>query len=90
MTDKIFVDGLRITLKETQYGEILKLGIKSSDFMDFLAKYTNDKGYCNIDLKKGKSDKWYAELNTYKKDSSEPTEENVMSFDDIDNEEVPF
>lgn len=89
MTEKIFTDGLRIKSQETRFGEILRVGIKSSDFMDFLAKHTNDKGYCNIDIKKGQSGKWFSELNTYKQNSAETADDSVMNFDDMD-EEIPY
>lgn len=91
MSDKIFADGLNIKSKETQYGEIIKLGIKIETFMDFLAKHENERGYVNIDIKKGKSGKWYSELNTYKSNSttkSEEDDESIVDFDDMD--EVPF
>lgn len=55
--------------------------------MDFLAKYTNERGYVNLDLKKGQSGKWYMELNTYKNNQSEEVTEDLVTFDD---EEVPF
>lgn len=87
MTDKIFADGVSIKPKETRYGEILKVGIKAEPFMDFLAKYTNERGYVNLYLKKGQSDKWYMELNTYKNNQSEEVTEDLVTFDD---EEVPF
>lgn len=87
MTDKIFADGVSIKPKETKYGEILKVGIKAEPFMDFLAKYINERGYVNLDLKKGQSGKWYMELNTYKNNQTEETTEDSATFDD---EEVPF
>ena len=87
MTDKIFADGVSIKPKETRYGEILKVGIKAKPFMDFLAKYTNERGYVNLDLKKGQSGKWYMELNAYKNNQSEEVTEDLVTFDD---EEVPF
>lgn len=91
MTEKIFPDGFRVKSVETRFGELLKVSIKSNEFMDFLAKYTNDKGYLNIDIKKGQSGNWYSELNTYKKATEDNTSnEPVMGFDDIDDEEVPF
>ena len=88
MIDKIFADGVSIKPKETRYGEILKVGIKAEPFMDFLAKYTNERGYVNLDLKKGQSGKWYMELNTYNKNNqTEEVTEDLVTFDD---EEVPF
>lgn len=90
MTEKIFANGLNIKSKETQYGEIIKLGFKYENFTEFLAKHVNDRGYVNIDLKKGKSGKWYSELNTYKSEASASDEcdENLVEFDNMD--EVPF
>lgn len=90
MTDKIFADGLSIKSAQTQYGEIIKLGINYEKFTEFLAKYVNERGYVNIDLKKGKSGNWYSELNTYNSSSSAVQEEDepIVDFEDMD--EVPF
>ena len=53
--------------------------------MEFLAKYTNNKGYVNIDIKTSKSGGYYAELNTYGLNNKEG---NIVNFGD--SEEVPF
>lgn len=98
MTDKIFADGLKITAKDTQFGTIYKFGIKAESFIDFLAKYTNDKGFVNCDMKQAKSGKWYLELDTYslkKNQNNVPVSEddNLCSFEDMeeaDFDEVPF
>lgn len=90
MAEKIFADGLNIKSKETQYGEIIKLGVNYEKFTEFLAKYVNERGYVNIDIKKGQSGKYYSELNTYKSNpsSGQEDDEPVVEFDDM--EEVPF
>lgn len=90
MTDKIFADGVKVTARQTQYGEIIKFGIKADKFIDFLAKYTNDRGYVNLDLKKGQKGKYYLELNTYKSDSvsNQTVDEEVVQFGEF--EELPF
>lgn len=97
MTDKVFVDGVKITKKETKFGTIYKFGIKAETFMDFIAKYINEKGYVNLDLKKSIKDKWYLELDTYymNKEGKEQEGDNLCSFDDMttadfDDSEVPF
>lgn len=98
MTDRIFADGLKITAKDTQFGTIYKFGIKAEQFMDFLAKYINNKGYVNLDMKQAKSGKWYLELDTYslkKNQNNAPVSENddLCSFEDMeesDFDEVPF
>jgi len=90
MSDKIFADGLSIKSAQTQYGEIIKLGINYEKFTEFLAKYVNERGYVNIDLKKGKSGNWYSELNTYKSSSTTTQDdEPIVGFEDIDDED-PF
>lgn len=90
MTEKIFADGVKIDAKQTQYGEIIKLGIKADEFIDFLAKYTNDRGYVNLDLKKGQKGNYYLELNTYKSESvsNQTEDEEVVQFGKFD--EIPF
>ena len=90
MTEKIFADGVKIDAKQTQYGEIIKLGIKADKSIDFLAKYTNDRGYVNLDLKKGQKGNYYLELNTYKSESvsNQTADEEVVQFGEF--EEIPF
>lgn len=84
--DKIFADGLRVTEKQVSENfKIIKLGIQAEKFMEFIAKYTNDKGYVNIDIKTSKNGGYYAELNTYGLNKSE---ENIVNFEET--EEVPF
>lgn len=97
MTDKVFAEGVKITEKETKFGTIYKFGIKAEIFMDFIAKYINEKGYVNLDLKKSSKDKWYLELDTYymNKEEKEQEGDNLCSFDDMttvdfDDSEVPF
>lgn len=67
MTEKKFVDGLFVDVKETQYGEIIKLSIKKEQFIDYLMVNVNDAGYVNIDILTNKEGKKYAVLNDYKK-----------------------
>lgn len=62
--EKQFVKGFIIKEKETKYGTIIKIAInlealKENEF--------NEKGWLNIDLKRGKeSNKLYAEIDNYK------------------------
>lgn len=90
MTEKIFADGVKVTARQTQYGEIIKVGIKADKFIDFLAKYTNDRGYVDLDLKKGQKGNYYLELNTYKSDSvsNQTDNEEIVQFGEF--EEMPF
>lgn len=36
--------------RETQYGQIIKLGIKVDDFIAFARKHVNERGYLNLDV----------------------------------------
>lgn len=79
MSEKQFVKGLNIKTKTTQYGDIIKVGINVNDFCD--QNPMNERGYVNFDIKKGKSGKWYAELNTYgQKTEEEPINEDEIPF----------
>lgn len=77
MSEKQFVKGLNINTKTTQYGDIIKVGINVSDFCD--QNPMNERGYINFDIKKGKTEKWYAELNTY----GQQTQEEIINEDEI-------
>ncbi len=79
MSEKQFVKGLNIKTKTTQYGDIIKIGINVSDFCE--QNPMNERGYVNFDIKKGKSEKWYAELNTYRQQTEE---------EPINEDEIPF
>lgn len=73
MADKVYVNGFNVKAIKTQYGNLLKVGIKSELLIAFLAKHTGDKGYCNIDiLERKEPDQYgnthYAILNEYKKE----------------------
>lgn len=81
MADKVYVNGITakaVTVKvkingKDEYIEIMKLGIKSEKLIEFLARNTNEKGYCNVDiLKRKEPDQYgnthYAILNEYKKE----------------------
>ena len=89
MADHIFCDGLRVEEKQiSQDFKIIKLGIKAEPFMEFLAKYTNEKGYVNIDIKTSKGGKLYAELNTYGMSKTDEPEDDIVSFGEV--EEIPY
>jgi len=73
MAEKVYVNGMSIKAIETKIGKIFKVGIKTEMLVDFLAKNSNEKGYCNIDILERKEpgkygDTHYAVLNEYKKE----------------------
>jgi len=64
--EKQFVKGFNVKEKETKYGSIIKIGINLQDFKE---NNFNEKGWLNIDLKRGKeSNKLYAEVDTYERE----------------------
>lgn len=65
--EKTYAKGLWVEKKPTSFGDIIKLSVKTADFAEFLQQYTNEKGYCNIDVLNSKEgDKLYAVLNDFK------------------------
>lgn len=58
MNEKNYANGVLIKAIETQYGEILKVGVNLEKFN----KNPNVKGWVNFDIKKSKSGNYYAEL----------------------------
>lgn len=63
---KKYIKGLYIDTKETQFGEIIKIGVKVDEFKSFLNENQNEKGYVNIDILSNREKKKYAILNEYK------------------------
>lgn len=65
--EKIYAKGV-VKAKQTQYG--IKLGIKASEFIEFLNQNTNDKGFVNLEIKQrreadDKGNTHYMEVDTY-------------------------
>lgn len=56
--EKNYANGVLIKAIETQYGEILKVGVNLEKFNE----NPNVKGWINLDIKKSKSGNYYAEL----------------------------
>jgi len=69
------------------------LSIKMNEFMEWADK-NQKNGWLNIDLKEGKSGKYYAELNTFepKQDNSKTifTPPSELPEDNTPLEEIPF
>lgn len=78
MTGIQFAKGINIKSVNTQFGEILKLGINTSQLFDNPVKET---GWLNLDLKKSKSGKWYAVINEFQKE--QPNNQDVINADEI-------
>ena len=71
-----FVKGMRVKTQQTQYGEIIKIGINLEEFKQ---NPVNELGYINIDIMTSKEGKKYAKINDYKP-KEETTQDEVVPF----------
>ena len=88
MSDKTYINGLFIKVKETKFGEVVSVSINAKTLIEELNKHTNAKGYVNIDLLRRKeADKngntHYAVLNEWKKKEETPTPSSEDIEDDL-------
>ena len=84
MADKTFVNGFYFKVKETQYGEIIKLGINIKQFAEFVKEH-KDGEYLNMDILRSKeTNKPYAVLDTFN------PKEKPKSEDNLGGENLPF
>jgi hypothetical protein len=98
MSDKDiqFVDGLIVKAPRDGAPDFVKaaISIKRDELIGWLQCQSGD--WVNLDVKAAKSGKWYAAVNTYKKEEApakkEPTRERqpVRGGDDFADESVPF
>lgn len=61
MAEKQFAKGVNVKSVQTQYGEIIKIGIN----VETIKENPSNNGWVNIDIKHSKEGKVYQELNTY-------------------------
>jgi hypothetical protein len=93
MSDKTYINGLFIKVKETKFGEVVSVSINAKTLIDELNKHTNAKGYVNIDLLRRKeADKQgnthYAVLNEWQPKSDYKAPATSATTDDDGG--VPF
>ena len=91
MTDeKQFVDGLIVKEGKQEFIK-LSLSIKKQDFTKWYKNQLSnkDEDWINIDVKKSKSGKLYAELNSWKPKKQEDNQE-LKSLKDSVPEDIPF
>lgn len=99
--DTVFVNSIKADVKEGDGWIIPKIGICLNDsekdgrqfegFWNFCKKHSKN-GWINIDIKKSKkTGKWYAQLDTYEKQSEnnqQPSEPSQGKIEDP--EDIPF
>jgi len=86
MSDKIFIG--KVEVKETQFGEIIKIGFSPED-REKMKKYVNSMGWINISILNKKQGGKYAVVDVYnapKPVAPAPVQED----DDLDPNEIPF
>lgn len=93
MSDTKFVDGLFVNPPHEKAPDFVKmsLSIKPAEFTAWLeAQEPNEKGYVRLQVKSGKSGKWYASVDDYKpsdKKAEKPKEGGKKEFVESD---IPF
>ena len=92
MSEKIFADGLRVGRRENAPDfKICELGINVGEFTSFLRAHEKASGWVNLDVKKSKNGKYYAELNTWTPEQRVTNEEAREAIEgEIDPEQIPF
>lgn len=86
MSDKNFVDGMLVKLPEDNAPSFvkLKLSLKLDEFGAWVTtqkKEDSEIEWINIEIKEGRSGKWYAERNMYKPESKNVSE--TLAKEDI-------
>lgn len=77
MTNKVvqFAQGVSIKTVSTQYGEIIKIGINTNEFMN---NPINDDGWVNFDILTAKNTgKKYAAIDSYKQNNNIAGEDEI-------------
>lgn len=97
MSDSIFIVGMFVTDKETEYGTFQKISVDMQKFNEFAREHgqkseTNGKLYVNIDLMKSRDgNKSYMKLNTWKPKSKEEDKQLINSKDEaFEEDDIPF
>lgn len=87
MSEKKFVDGLLIKAPHEKAPEFVKcsISIKRKDLGNWLRAQTED--WINLDVKVSRDGKWYAEVNTWKKDDDKKARPELPPNFDKD---IPF
>ena len=92
---KVFVDGMLVKLPGDDAPDFvkLKLSIKLDEFGPWVAarkKANPDSAWMNIEIKEGRSGKWYAELNTWKPSADQPARQPARQPAPAPTEDIPW
>jgi hypothetical protein len=86
MSDKEFVDGLIVKAPNDKAPDFVKcsISIKRKDLGNWLRGKEDD--WINLDVKEGKTGKWYAEVNTWKPEQPQA----ASAADEFEDKDIPF
>ena len=93
MSEKIFIG--KIQVKDTQYGEIIKVGFSEKD-LETLAEHKNERGWVNISILNSKNGGKYGIIDTYQQDKPQAQQgtpvgtEEYIDINDIELDKIPF
>lgn len=94
MTDKkVFPDGIFLKEPSSKAPDFVlgAISFNVDKAIVWLAEHKNESGYVNLKLLKGRSGKYYAELDTWKPPKTEPpTEQESTEQAEINPEDIPF
>ena len=92
--EKQFVEGLFTSRRENAPDFIVaNLSFKTDRFIEWLKDHTNERGYCNIDVKRSKNETIYSELNDWKPQEQSQNNNNFTIPEDtqeIQSDNIPF
>ena len=98
MTEKIFPNGLIYKKAREGAPDFVKgtLSVKVDEFIEFLTKHKDERGWVNIDLLESREGKPYCVLNSWKPETKEGQSSTTagankeVPIDEIDTTDIPF
>lgn len=90
-TEKIFAQGLIVKRRETAPSFVTcSLSVKADEFKAFIDEHQNN-GWVNLNVKQSQSGKYYAELDTWKPQSTETAQVPQQAAQGAENtHDLPF
>lgn len=90
MSDTIFTEGMIVKPPHEKAPEFVKanVSIKVDEFITFLENHAKPDGWVNIQIKEGRTGKWYSALDQWTKET--PKREAERSSDEDIASAIPF
>ena len=88
MSEKEFVNGLIVKPPHEKAPDFVKcaIAINRHNLEEWLSTRTTE--WINLDVKVGRSGKWYAEVNNWNKQKTQPKD--AVPSDDFEDSDLPF